>query len=59
MKYLSGNPTGFITEQKKGRERLQCFNGEAFTPIADWVRTYEDFWERKLARLKNLVEGDQ
>ena len=48
--------TGFITEKKHGRERLQCFNGEALAPIAGWVRTYEDFWERKLAKLKALAE---
>ncbi|MBD3647044.1 MAG: winged helix-turn-helix transcriptional regulator [Pseudomonadales bacterium] len=51
--------TGFIAEQKRGRERLQCFNGEALAPISDWVRTYEDFWERKLARLKALVEEEK
>jgi len=51
--------TGFVTEHKQGRERLQCFNGEALQPISDWVRTYEDFWERKLAKLKTMVEEDQ
>jgi len=51
--------TGFITEQKQGRERLQCFNGNALAPISDWVRTYEDFWDRKLAKLKSMVEEEQ
>lgn len=48
--------TGLITEKKQGRQRLQCFNGDALAPISDWVRTYEDFWERKLIKLKALVE---
>ena len=51
--------TGLVVEKKQGRERVQCFNGDGLTPLSDWVRTYEDFWDRKLAKLKSLVEADQ
>jgi hypothetical protein len=38
---------------------VQCFNGDGLAPLADWVRTYEAFWDRKLAKLKAMVEDDQ
>lgn len=50
--------TGLLTERKHGRERLQCFNGAGLAPVSDWIRTYEDFWERKLNKLKAMVEDD-
>jgi DNA-binding transcriptional ArsR family regulator len=48
--------TGLVTEKKVGRERLQCFNGAGLVPLADWLKTYEEFWDRKLAKLKLMVE---
>lgn len=50
--------TGLVLEKKQGRERVQCFNGAGLAPLSDWVRTYEDFWDRKLAKLKSLVEDE-
>jgi len=51
--------TGLVTERKEGRRHVQCFNGAGLAPLSDWVRTYEDFWDRKLAKLKSMVEADQ
>ena len=51
--------TGLVFEKKEGRHHVQCFNGDGLAPLADWVRTYEDFWDRKLAKLKSMVEDDQ
>lgn len=50
---------GFVQVENQGREKIQRFNGEALQPILDWVKTYENFWDRKLARLKSMVEEDQ
>lgn len=51
--------TGLVIEKKQGRQHVQSFNGDGLAPLADWVRTYEDFWDRKLAKLKAMVEDDR
>jgi DNA-binding transcriptional ArsR family regulator len=51
--------TGLVIERKEGRQRVQCFNGDGMAPFSDWVRTYEDFWDRKLAKLKLILEDEQ
>ncbi len=51
--------TGLVVEKKEGRQHVQSFNGEGLAPLSDWVRTYESFWDRKLARLKSIIEADQ
>ena len=48
--------TGLVIEKKEGRQRLQSFNGDGLAPLADWIRTYEAFWDRKLAKLKSILE---
>ena len=48
--------TGLVIERKEGRQRFQSFNGAGLAPLTDWVRTYEDFWDRKLAKLKAVLE---
>ena len=50
--------TGLVVERKEGRQRVQSFNGEGLEPFSDWVRTYEDFWDRKLAKLKSILEDE-
>lgn len=51
--------TGLVIERKEGRQHVQSFNGAGLTPLSDWVRTYEDFWDRKLAKLKAVMEEAQ
>jgi DNA-binding transcriptional ArsR family regulator len=51
--------TGLVTVRKEGRQHVQCFNGDGLAPLSDWVRTYEDFWNRKLTKLKSMLEDDQ
>ena len=51
--------TGLVIEKKAGRQHVQSFNGDGLAPLSDWVRTYEGFWDRKLAKLKSMVEEDQ
>lgn len=50
---------GLIREEKRGRERVQSFDGAALKPVAEWVERYERFWSRKLAALQKLAEEDQ
>jgi DNA-binding transcriptional ArsR family regulator len=51
--------TGLITETKRGRDRVQRFDGSALQTVADWIRHYEAFWKERLATLKALVEEDR
>ena len=48
--------TGLVIERKEGRQRFQSFNGAGLAPLTDWVRTYENFWDRKLAKLTAVLE---
>ncbi|MGD8396507.1 MAG: metalloregulator ArsR/SmtB family transcription factor [Candidatus Eiseniibacteriota bacterium] len=50
---------GLVREERRGRERVQRFDGTALRPIADWVERYESHWRRSLATLKQLVEEDR
>lgn len=47
---------GLVVEERKGREHIQRFNGAALQPVANWINTYEAFWDSKLAALKAQVE---
>jgi len=49
---------GLVSEVRRGRERVQRFDGEALGPVAEWVTRYEKFWKKKLAALKELVEEE-
>jgi DNA-binding transcriptional ArsR family regulator len=50
--------TGLVRDEKRGRERIQRFDGAALQPVADWVNRYEAFWRQKLDALKRLMEDD-
>ena len=47
---------GLVVEEKQGRQHIQRFTGAALQPVANWVNTYEAFWDRKLAALKSQIE---
>jgi len=49
---------GLVLEKKQGRVHVQSFNGAALQPVADWVNTYEGFWDSRLAALKSQVEEE-
>jgi DNA-binding transcriptional ArsR family regulator len=50
--------SGLVMDERRGRERLQRFDGAALQPVVDWVSRYEGFWRQKLGALKRLVEDD-
>ena len=47
---------GLVRVRAEGRQRLYCVNGPALKPIHDWVRSFEQTWNRKLDRLDDLLE---
>ena len=47
---------GFVTAQRRGRERLNRLAPNAFDPLAAWVQGHDQFWDDRLMTLKNIVE---
>jgi DNA-binding transcriptional ArsR family regulator len=47
---------GLVRVRAEGRQRLYCVNGPALKPIHDWVRGFEQTWNRSLDRLDDLLD---
>jgi DNA-binding transcriptional ArsR family regulator len=43
--------TGLVVARDDGRQRLYRLNGPALLPIYDWVRTFEQLWSERFARM--------
>jgi DNA-binding transcriptional ArsR family regulator len=43
--------TGLVIARDDGRQRLYRLNGPALLPIYDWVRTFEQLWSERFARM--------
>lgn len=50
---------GVVTVRKKGRERINRLNPRALKTAADWLTSFDRFWDDKLAALKKAVEEKQ
>ncbi|NIP37855.1 MAG: helix-turn-helix transcriptional regulator [Candidatus Dadabacteria bacterium] len=48
--------SGIIKERKSGRELYCSINPQALIIIKDYVNQLESFWEKRLHKLKDLVE---
>ena len=49
---------GLISVRTRGRERLHRLQPETLKTVADWVNFFNQFWDEKLANLKQAVEAD-
>ena len=49
---------GLIRVRTSGRERLHRLRPETLRTVADWVNFFSQFWDEKLANLKQAVEMD-
>lgn len=49
---------GLIRVRASGRERLHRLQPETLKTVADWVNFFSQFWDEKLANLKQAVEMD-
>jgi DNA-binding transcriptional ArsR family regulator len=47
---------GLVSVVQKGRRRVYNVNGKALQPVHDWVKLYEQFWDRQLSRIKARAE---
>lgn len=49
---------GLITVRARGRERVNSLDPTGLVPVVDWLRTFDSFWEDRLAGLKDIIERD-
>ncbi len=46
-----------ILVERQGREAINKLNPEGLKPVAEWLSFFSQFWDDKLANLKQAVEG--
>lgn len=49
---------GLVIDRKVGRETLYHLNAAPLREIQEWVSFYEQFWTRRIDRLKALLEEE-
>ncbi|WP_409290812.1 ArsR/SmtB family transcription factor [Peribacillus sp. SCS-37] len=54
--YLSD--AGLVRRRKVGREMRYTLNAGPLAEIKDWVSFFEEYWDDRLAALKDYVERD-
>ena len=47
---------GLVRQRRAGRERIYALNPKPLKEISDWLKRYEDFWQKKLAALGEHLE---
>ena len=47
---------GIVYVSKQGRQRVYALNHEPLRPIGDWLKTFEQHWERQLDRIRIRAE---
>ncbi|WP_411817878.1 ArsR/SmtB family transcription factor [Hyphococcus sp. DH-69] len=47
---------GVIEVKPRGRERINHLNPQALKRAAAWLNYFDQFWDERLTRLKQLVE---
>jgi DNA-binding transcriptional ArsR family regulator len=46
-----------ILVERQGREAINRLNPDGLKPVANWLTFFSQFWDDKLANLKQAVEG--
>lgn len=46
-----------LVASNDARERLYCLNPVGMNTLNDWLKPYNEFWQRKLTELKQMVEN--
>jgi DNA-binding transcriptional ArsR family regulator len=47
---------GLVDVRDEGRQRLYRLNGRPLKPIYDWVKSYEQTWQRRFDLMDTLLE---
>ena len=48
---------GLVQVRDAGRQRLYRLNGQPLQPIYDWVRGFQQSWERRFERIDEVLAG--
>ena len=47
---------GLVRQRKQGRHRIYSLQAAPLEGVADWVRYFEQFWDRRLTRLGAFLD---
>jgi DNA-binding transcriptional ArsR family regulator len=47
---------GLVSARPQGRERIYSLNARPLAEAYDWLKTYEEFWDEKLAKLGDYLD---
>jgi DNA-binding transcriptional ArsR family regulator len=47
---------GIVSVSKHGQQRLYALNHDQLRPVYDWVKTFEQHWDRQLNRIQERAE---
>lgn len=47
-----------VKSKKTGRETIYQISPKPLIDVQEWLKTYSEFWDRKLNDLKNFVENN-
>lgn len=47
---------GVVSVSKQGQQRVYALNYDQLRPVYDWVKTFEQHWDRQLDRLRARAE---
>lgn len=50
---------GLVSEHRDGREHLYRLQPERLGDIRDWLRTYQQFWQKRLVALGDYLETEE
>jgi len=52
------NKGQMVAVQARGRERINRLKPDGIKSVTDWLNYFDQFWDHKLAALKNVIESD-
>ncbi len=55
LRVLEG--AGLVEQRKQGRERRYRLRPEPLIEVKKWISFYEDFWDKKVDKLKEMVDS--
>ena len=50
---------GLVSRRVRGNSHIISLQAQTLKTAVDWLRTYEEFWERSLRNMKRVVENDR
>lgn len=48
-----------ISVHARGRERINRLEPAGLKPVSDWVSYFSQFWDERLDRLQQVVDGNE